>query len=34
MAWVSDQERVAKAKGQNNEVIILPFGSAIQEDGN
>jgi len=30
----TDQERAAKAKGQNNEVIILPFGSAIREDGN
>jgi len=34
MAWWADQERAAKAKGQNNEVIILPFGSAIQKDGN
>jgi hypothetical protein len=27
---MSDQERAAKAEGQNNAVIILPFGSAIQ----
>jgi hypothetical protein len=34
MACQSDQKRAAKAKGQNNEVIILPFGSTIQMDGN